>query len=320
MYDISVIVPVYNAEKYLDECVTSLINQTKDKLQIILVNDGSTDRSPDIAESYKREYPNITVIHQENCGVEMARAVGYRNAQGEYIGWIDADDIAKPDMFEKLYSLAKINNADFVYCDYDFYPRKVAKKSKWFKEYRGTIDGEFIDRNTQCWNTLVKKHLYEKVHIDKCLLEYSEYCWIAAMLAAEKISYTKEKLYLYRVGQDSLSGGSYIGKVPHYRRGVEITKNLKTIIKGSQYEKSLDEYFEYRYIYTLILLALVAAKNNAYSEYEYAKEELKRLHYRKNRYTYLLVKESYGPSKAFVLTQIIPQNYYVARLIANSAI
>ena len=140
------------------------------------------------------------------------------------------------------------------------------------------------------------------------------------MLEAKKIAFTREKLYYYRVGQDSMSGGSYIGKIPHYRRGVEITKNLKEMIKGSQYEKSLDEYFEYRYIYTLILLALVAAKNNAYSEYEYAKEELKRLHYRKNRYTYLLVKESYGPSKAFVLTQIIPQNYYVARLIANSAI
>ena len=320
MYDISVIVPVYNAEKYLDECVTSLINQTKDKLQIILVNDGSTDRSPDIAESYKREYPNITVIHQENCGVEVARAVGYRNAQGKYIGWIDADDVAKPEMYERLYELALNEGADFVYCDYEFFPKRIATKSKWFKEYKGVIDGEFIDRNTQCWNTLVDKHLYERVHIDECLLKYSEYCWIAAMLAAEKIAYTKEKLYLYRVGQDSASGGSFIGKVPHYRRGVEITKNLKNMIKGSQYEKSLDEYFEYRYIYTLILLALVAAKNNAYSEYEYAKEELKRLHYRKNRYTYLLVKESYGPSKAFVLTQIIPQKYYVARLIANSAI
>ena len=317
MYDISVIVPIFNAEKYLDECITSLINQTKDKIQIVLVNDGSTDRSPEIAESYKREYSNITVIHQENCGVELARAIGYRNAQGKYIGWIDADDIAKPEMYEKLYDLALHEGADFVYCDYDFFPKRISTKTKWFKEYKGVVDGEFIDRNTQCWNTLVDRHLYEKVHIDKCLLEYSEYCWIAAMLAAEKISYTKEKLYLYRVGQDSMSGGSYIGKIPHYRRGVEITKNLKEMIKGTKYETALDVYFDYRYIYTLILLLTVAAKNNDRRTYNETKRELLRIKYWNNPYLDTFVTNNYGKMKSFVITRILPLDFLVAREITK---
>ena len=320
MYDISVIVPVYNAEAYLKQCVESLLKQSKKNIEIVLVNDGSTDSCPEKIDEYARKYKHVVAVHQNNGGLAAARIAGFQKAKGTYIGWVDADDFIKPQMYETLYNIAIKETADLIYCDYEFYPKPSPTKPKWFREYKGEKNCYYLEKNTQFWNKLFSRELLEQVDLPLLLKEYGEYSTILPMLEAKKIAFTREKLYYYRVGQDSMSGGSYIGKIPHYRRGVEITKNLKEMIKGSQYEKSLDEYFEYRYIYTLILLALVAAKNNAYSEYEYAKEELKRLHYRKNRYTYLLVKESYGPSKAFVLTQIIPQNYYVARLIANSAI
>ncbi|MDO4413582.1 MAG: glycosyltransferase [Erysipelotrichaceae bacterium] len=318
-YDISVIIPVYNAGSFLSECVDSILNQTKDKIEIVIVNDGSTDESASIIEHYAAEYPNIKAITQKNSGVEKARAVGYQNAKGKYIGWIDADDIAKPEMFETLYALALTENADFVYCDYEFFPQKVATKSKWFKEYKGVIDGDFIDRNTQCWNTLVKRELYERVHIDNLLMEFSEYCWISAMIAAEKIAYTNEQLYCYRVGHSSISGGEFIGRVPYYQKGVRITKNLKKLIANTPYEEKLDTYFDYRYIYTLLLLLLVAAKNSDKTAYEETRKELKRMNYLKNPYLDRFVANNYGKLKAWVITRIVPISFLIANPLVRIA-
>jgi len=319
-FDISVIIPVYNAGNYLSECLDSVLNQTKDKIEIIIVNDGSTDESASIIERFSTEYPNIRAIAQENSGVEKARVIGYQHARGKYIGWIDADDIAKPEMFEKLYTLALKENADFVYCNYEFFPQEVATKSKWFKEYKGVIDGDFIDRNTQCWNTLVRHDLYEKVHIENLLIEFSEYCWIAAMIAAEKIAFTKEELYRYRVGHSSISGGEFLGRVPYYKKGVLITKNLKKLIAGTPYEKTLDSYFDYRYIYTLLLLLLVAAKNSDKRTYEETRKELKRLNYRSNPYLDRFVANNYGKLKAWVITRIVPSCYAIANPLVKAAL
>ena len=319
-YEISVIIPVYNAEKYLGECIDSILNQTKKSIQIVIVNDGSTDNSGSIIEKYSQDYPNIKSIVQKNGGVEKARAIGFQNANGRYIGWIDADDIAKPDMFEKLYNLAVSENADYVYCDYEFFPRKVAAKSKWFKEYKGKVDGDFIDRNTQCWNTLVKRELYEKVGIYDLLLRYSEYCWIAVMIEASKIAYTKEELYRYRVGHTSISGGQFDGKVQYYKKGATLSKTLKEIIKGTPYEKPLDSYFDYRYIYTLLLLIIVSAKNSDKATYTETKKELKRVQYRKNPYLDRFVANNYGKLKAWVITRIVPSCYAIANPLVKAAL
>ena len=319
-YEISVIIPVYNAEKYLNECIDSILNQTIKNIQIVIVNDGSTDNSGSIIEKYSQDHSNIKFIVQKNSGVEKARAVGFQNADGKYIGWIDADDIAKPDMFEKLYTLAISENADYVYCDYEFFPRRVATKSKWFKEYKGIVDGDFIDRNTQCWNTLVKRELYEKVGIYDLLLKYSEYCWIAVMIEANKIAYTKEELYRYRVGHTSISGGQFDGKVQYYKKGANLSKTLKEIIKGTPYEKPLDSYFDYRYIYTLLLLIIVSAKNSDKATYTETKKELKRLHYRKNPYLDRFVSNNYGKLKAWIITRVLPSSYVVASSIVKIAL
>ena len=316
-YDISVIIPIYNAAPYLSEAIESILHQTKSGIEIILVDDGSTDGSAEMIDDYSRQHDNIFVKHQKNSGVEKARAEGYLMARGKYIGWIDADDIAKPDMFEKLFDLAEQKASDYVYCNYEFFPQEVSTKTKWFKEYKGQRDGDFIDRNTQCWNTLVRHELYEQVQIDKLLLEYSEYCWIAAMLEAETIEYTQEKLYRYRVGHASISGGQYKGKVKYYQKGVSISKGLKKLIRGTQYEQSLDSYFDYRYIYTLLLLLIVAAKNSDKEVYKETKKELNNMQFRKNPYLDRFVANNYGKLKAWVVTRILPINYYIANPIVR---
>lgn len=117
MPKISVIVPVYNAENELEKSIDSILNQTIEELEIILVDDGSKDNSLSICEAYEGKDTRIRVIHQENAGVSVARNTGIEVARGEYIGFVDADDWIEPDMYEQLLREAEITGADVIMCD-----------------------------------------------------------------------------------------------------------------------------------------------------------------------------------------------------------
>ena len=100
---ISVIVPVYNVEQYLDRCVCSILNQTYQNLEIILVDDGATDSSGRMCDEYAKRDERIKVVHKQNGGLSDARNAGLAAATGEYIGYVDSDDWIEPDMYEKMY-------------------------------------------------------------------------------------------------------------------------------------------------------------------------------------------------------------------------
>lgn len=116
-YKVSVIIPVYNAEKYLQKCVQSLLRQTLQDIQIILIDDGSKDASMTLCDTLAAQDSRILVIHKANGGVSSARNVGIQNAEGEYLGFVDSDDWVEPHMFETLYNTARQNEADVVMCD-----------------------------------------------------------------------------------------------------------------------------------------------------------------------------------------------------------
>lgn len=121
---ISVIVPVYNAEKYLPKCLDSILAQTYKKLEIILVDDGSTDNSGKICDEYALKDSRIKIIHKQNGGVSSARNVALSVAKGEYIGFVDSDDYIDKDMYEYLLELISYSNADIARCYvYEFPPR-----------------------------------------------------------------------------------------------------------------------------------------------------------------------------------------------------
>ncbi len=113
---ISIIIPVYNTEKYLRKCLDSIINQTFIELEIILINDGSTDLSGVICEEYSRIDERIIVLHQENGGVSSARNRGLSIANGKYIGFVDPDDWVEPDMYERLHQLMTEHQTDIAAC------------------------------------------------------------------------------------------------------------------------------------------------------------------------------------------------------------
>lgn len=115
---ISVIVPIYNAEKYMKKCIDSILSQTLEDIEIILVNDGSSDNSGKISDEYKKIDSRVVVIHQENSGPSTARNKGISIATGKYIGFVDSDDYIEPTMYEELYNIANKNNIELAMCSY----------------------------------------------------------------------------------------------------------------------------------------------------------------------------------------------------------
>lgn len=115
---VSVIVPVYNVAPYLSQCLESLVNQTYRNLEIIVVNDGSTDNSPEICEQWKERDERILLIHKPNGGLSDARNKGLESATGEYIGFVDSDDYVDLSFYEKMVKAAVENDADVVQCNY----------------------------------------------------------------------------------------------------------------------------------------------------------------------------------------------------------
>ena len=167
---ISVIVPVYKVEKYLEKCIESVLKQTYTNLQIILVDDGSPDNCGKICDEYAKKDSRIEVIHKINGGLSDARNVGINRANGRYIGFVDSDDYIKEDMYEKLINLIKEYDADISICNlYDVIDGKeyVRNKDNGIHEYSriDILKEILLDKNIQsyAWNKLYKKELFDEI-------------------------------------------------------------------------------------------------------------------------------------------------------------
>ena len=122
MIKVSVIVPVYNQEKRLHRCMDSLVNQTLDSIELIVINDGSTDKSLKVLNEYKEKYPKkIKLITRENKGISITRNEGLSIAKGKYVGFVDSDDYVELDMYEKLYNKVEQEKCDIVICNYKMF-------------------------------------------------------------------------------------------------------------------------------------------------------------------------------------------------------
>ena len=203
---ISIIVPVYNVEKYLDRCIKSILNQTYEDLEIILVDDGSTDKSRMICNFYKQKDTRIKVIYQSNKGVSAARNAGIKEATGQYIGFVDSDDYIEPDMFDTLYNLICKFNCDIAICGYScIYPRYVRQSDhldrilimnseKLLEEiFTGTIKGFLC-------NKLFKIELFENISIPEDIHFGEDLYTVVNILNRYndvKCIYTSRSLYNY---------------------------------------------------------------------------------------------------------------------------
>ena len=136
MKKVSVIIPVYNVEEYLEECMESVIHQTLKEIEILCVNDGSTDHSLQILEQYAKKDDRIRIISQKNGGYGKAMNQGLDAASGEYIGIVESDDYADPEMFEEMYNVASSNQLDVVKSGFYYYysiPKERNEKEEKFQ-------------------------------------------------------------------------------------------------------------------------------------------------------------------------------------------
>ena len=164
MPKVSVIVPVYNVEKYLERCLNSLVNQTLDDIEIIIVNDGTKDNSEKIIKEFLDKYPQkIIYLKKENGGLSDARNYGIPYAKGEYIAFLDSDDYIEKEMYKEMYELAKKENSDMVECDFIWeYPDKI--KEDIGQIYNGKK--EMLEKvRVVAWNKLIKRSILEKTKI-----------------------------------------------------------------------------------------------------------------------------------------------------------
>lgn len=161
---VSVIVPVYRAEAYIRKCLDSLAAQTFDNFEVILVDDGSPDKCGKICDEYAARDNRFRVIHQNNCGVSVARQTGIDNALGEYTIHVDPDDWVEPDMLTSLYEKAKETKADMVVCD--FWVNKKYYSQFFYPETASVLtEGLFQQLHGSCWNKLVRRSCYVKSNI-----------------------------------------------------------------------------------------------------------------------------------------------------------
>ena len=212
MKKVSIIVPVYNAEQYLEKCLDSLVNQTLGKeIEIIIVNDGSTDKSKQIVESYQKNYPDIIkAFTVENGGPAKARIFALKHATGEYIGFVDSDDYVVTDMFEKLYEMAKQEDADISTCGfYRFDNEKFVERETAIRECYGHDVYEypsiFFNSLPYIWNKIFKRELIEKnnltFHAELTIFEDLIFTY-SSFIHANKITRIPQPLYYYRVDRD----------------------------------------------------------------------------------------------------------------------
>lgn len=177
MAKVSIIIPTYNVEMYLVECMESVIHQTLKDIEIICINDGSTDGSLEILKSYAQKDDRIVLVDKENGGYGIAMNIGLEKATGEYIGIVEPDDFVKLDMYESLYQIAKDNDLDFVKADFYRFKRTdeddmnmvynhLSKNPEDYnKVFNPSEDTEAIRYIMNTWSGIYKKEFIEKHHI-----------------------------------------------------------------------------------------------------------------------------------------------------------
>lgn len=207
---ISILVPVYNVEKYLPQCLESIIKQTYKDLEIILVDDGSTDKSGEICDEYAQKDLRIRVIHQQNKGRSMARNTGIKASTGEYVLFVDSDDWIEKDMVEYLFEIVKNTGAQIALCGYNNIDEKGQTKVTYEEQI---LSGEQVlvelckDEKIKnyLWNQLIERELLEGItfpegrNFEDILTIYQ---WVEK---TKKVAFGKEAKYNYCRRKDSLT-------------------------------------------------------------------------------------------------------------------
>lgn len=257
MPKVSIIVPIYNVEMYIEKCLETLVNQTLKDIEIILVNDGSKDSSAEIAKKYLEKYPEkIIYLEKENGGLSDSRNYGLPHAKGEYIAFLDSDDYVEENMYEEMYELAKKEDSDMVQCNFYWeYPDKNKKKIGELKQYSNKKE-MLVKTRVEAWNKLIKREILVKnpeIRFPKGL-RYEDVEFTYKLIPyVEKISILNKPFIHYIQRGNSISN-------TQNERTKEIFDVLDNVIKYYKEKNLYEEYkeqLEYVYVKTVLCRSLL---------------------------------------------------------------
>ncbi|MCQ2515271.1 MAG: glycosyltransferase [Saccharofermentans sp.] len=216
--ELSIILPTYNAEKYVARSIDSVINQTFSSWELIIIDDGSHDNTLEILNRYSSIDSRIMAIHvQEHSGVSAARNIGLAKAQGQYVAFIDSDDWCEKEMFYELISSAKENNADIAQCsfviDYENNTHKnyVNKSDLVFNSRDTILEAFMLDRiTTSVWNKVFRKETIENIHFNESIKLYEDELFVNAVSSiSNKVICINKIMYHYVQRADSAMNSLY---------------------------------------------------------------------------------------------------------------
>ena len=249
---VSIIVPVYNVEQYLDKCINSILNQTFRDFELILVDDGSTDNSGDICDKYKKIDNRITVIHKKNAGLSSARNTGLKYSKGEYIGFIDSDDYIDKDMYNKLYNVCKENNCDISVC-----------------KFGHEIDGKYIRTQEDQYVKIMNNHEGMEELFKGILYRFSSCNKLYKATVFKEITFPEGRIHedlstTYRLfsNANKIAYINYIGYI--------YVKRSNSILTSSYSNKRLDAFIGWSEILDFINEKYPMLKDTVYACYTYA--------------------------------------------------
>lgn len=292
MPKVSVVVPVYNTQKYLEKCLDSLVYQTLDDIEIIVVNDGSSDDSQKIIDRYVQAYPNkVKGFFKENSGVGDTRNFGIKKCTGEYIGFVDSDDYVNLDMYENMYKKAKEQDFDVVVCDI----RYIFENSS--KEVSSLVDKDIVNLDDMkkqminfypvVWNRIFKKELFDKGVMFKKGVWYEDVEFLYRIFPYIKSMGTIKKPFVNYAQRPGTITHTFDQRVYNY------IDNFNGIVDFYKKNNFYDEYYselEYSYVRYIYMTFIKRACNFEKKEYKracaLAKENVleKFPNYKKNKY------------------------------------
>lgn len=293
MCKVSVIVPVYNVEEYLDQCLDSLVHQTLREIEILVINDGTQDNSQAIIDRYVKRYPQIIKSYQkENGGLSSARNFGLTRAVGEYIAFVDSDDFVDVNMYEHMYQKAKEQDFDLVVCDFnELRKHTVLPCSCKINDdllSHDAVKKAMIDFYPSAWNKLYRKRLLDHTHITfKEGVWFEDVEFIYRLLPyVDTIGVVHEPFYQYLIRTGSITATSDV-RIYHY------IDNWNGIVEYYHKHGIYEEYreiLEYCYVRYLFATFVKAAAKMRFNDFKIAvvsaKENVSKNfpNYRKNRY------------------------------------
>ena len=243
---ISVVVPIYNVEKYLPKCVESICGQTYRNLEIILVDDGSPDQCGKLCDDYAKMDERIKVIHKKNGGLSDARNAGIEVATGKYIGFVDSDDYIHPQMYELLYDSLQKDKTCIAVCAFQSIQESEHVETKVLNSIQAEVISSeterincFFEKNyeefTVAWNKLYPMEYFSDIRYPKGKIHEDEFTTYKLLEKAQSISFVREPLYYYVQRGNSIMGEAF---------------NEKRLHRLEAYQERLDQYWhEKRFVW-----------------------------------------------------------------------